>query len=418
MDFDVVVVGTRVAGAATAMLLARAGLRVLAVDRARFPSDTVSTHQVQLPGGVLLRRWGVLDQLVARGTRPARSVVFDAGPAVLRGSYPPLDGVDAVYSPRRTSLDALLIAAARDAGAEIDEGFVVDGLIRDGDRVTGIRGRHKPGSPSGGPDVTRTAALVIGADGKNSTIAREAGARVYRRRPSASGVLYGYFAGLPVGGGEVYVRPDRMMTLWPTDDDLTLVYLGVPGLGFPQARAAGLARMAGGIAELGDRLAAATPVERVRGTTDVPGLMRRPYGPGWALVGDAGLVMDPITGQGIGNALRDADSLSRAIVDGLGGGRPVETAMRQHHRERDASRRPMYDLTARLAAFRPDPATDLLFPALAADPAHVTRFLGMLTGALPVSAVFGPAALRRTVGAGGLARMAVARARRSGPARR
>jgi 2-polyprenyl-6-methoxyphenol hydroxylase-like FAD-dependent oxidoreductase len=255
--------------------------------------------------------------------------------------------------------------------------------------------------------------LVIGADGKHSTVAKEVGARVYRRRPSASGVLYGYFAGLPVGGGEVYVRPDRMLTLWPTDGELTLVYLGIPASRFLEAKAAGLQNSAEGIADLGDRMSAARPAEHVRGTTDVPGLIRKPYGPGWALVGDAGLVMDPITGQGIGNALRDAESLSRAIVDGLGGTRTPAGALRDHHRRRDADRRPMYDLTARLATFRPDPAADILFPVLAENPAHVTRFLGMLTGTRPVSDVFGPAALRRTVGARGMARMLGARALRA-----
>ncbi|MEU4240226.1 NAD(P)/FAD-dependent oxidoreductase [Actinoplanes sp. NPDC026619] len=408
MDFDVIVVGTRVAGAATAMLLARAGLRVLAVDRARFPSDTLSTHQVQLPGGALLRRWGILDQLAARGTPPARTVVFDAGTAVLRGAYPPFDGVDAVYSPRRTVLDALLIAAAREAGATVEESYVVERLTRDGAQVTGLIGRFKNGK-----STTLTAQLVIGADGKHSTVAKEAGAREYRERPSASGVLYGYFAGLPVGGGEVYVRPDRMVTLWPTDDDLTLVYLGVPASRFAEARAAGLPRMAEGVAELGERLAAAEPVEHVRGTTDVPGLIRQPSGPGWGLVGDAGLVMDPITGQGIGNALRDAHALSGAIVAGLGGERPMIAAMRDHHRRRDLGRIPMYDLTARLAAFHPDRAGDLLFPALAADPVHVTRFLGMLTGIRPVNDIFGPAALHRTVGLRGMARMVTARAGRA-----
>ncbi|GIF20832.1 2-polyprenyl-6-methoxyphenol hydroxylase-like FAD-dependent oxidoreductase [Actinoplanes tereljensis] len=396
MDFDVIVVGARVAGASTAMLLARGGLRVLAVDRARFPSDTLSTHQVQLPGVALLRRWGVLEELIARGTPPARTVIFDAGPAVLRGAYPSFDGVDGVYSPRRTVLDARLIAAARAAGATVEENFIVEGLTRDGDRVTGLTGRFKNGR-----STTLTAKLVIGADGKNSTVAKEVGAREYRKRPPASGVLYGYFAGLPLAGGEVYVRPDRMVTLWPTDDELTLVYVGMPAAKFAEARTAGLPRMARGIAGLGERIAAAQPAERVRGTIDVPGVIRRPYGPGWALVGDAGLVMDPITGQGIGNALRDADRLSRAILDGL--------ALREYHRRRDAGRRPMYDLTARLAAFRPDPAGDTLFPALAEDPARVTRFLGMLTGINPVRDIFGPAALRRTVGLRGIARILLAR---------
>src|SRR5262245_45262255 len=122
-DVDVVVVGSRPAGATTAMLLAQAGLRVLAVDRARFPSDTLSTHQIQLPGVACLRRWGLLDKVAASGCPPTPRVRFDTGDAVLTGSYPTFEGVDAVYSPRRTILDSILVDAARAAGAEVLEGF-------------------------------------------------------------------------------------------------------------------------------------------------------------------------------------------------------------------------------------------------------------------------------------------------------
>jgi 2-polyprenyl-6-methoxyphenol hydroxylase-like FAD-dependent oxidoreductase len=410
--YDVIVVGTRVAGATTAMLLARAGLRVLAVDRARFPSDTLSTHQVQLPGVALLRRWGLLDEIVARGTPAARTLAFDAGPAVLRGAYPAADGVDAVYSPRRILLDSLLVDAARAAGATVEEGFVVEGLTGDDGRVTGIRGRVK-----GGPSRTVAARMVVGADGKNSTVARLAGARAYRVRPPAAAACYAYFADLPVTGGEVYNRPDRMVGLWPTGDGLTIVYLGLPAAAFPALRAdlTGNFRAAvSAVGDLGERLAAARPVEHVRGTTDLPARILRPYGPGWALAGDAGLVMDPITGQGIGNALRDADALSTAVVatlDGSGG-----KAMAAYHRRRDAERRPMYDLTAGLASFRPDPAGATLFPAIAADPAQVSRFLGVLTGTVPVAEFFAPGNLRRVVGTRGLLRMLSARVRQAAPA--
>jgi 2-polyprenyl-6-methoxyphenol hydroxylase-like FAD-dependent oxidoreductase len=408
MDYDVIVVGTRVAGAATAMLLAREGLRVLAVDRARFPSDTLSTHQVQPPGGALLRRWGLLEPLVAGGAPPARTVIFDAGPAVLRGSYPDVAGVDAVHSPRRTLLDSALLDAARSAGADVLEGFAVTGLLRDGDRVTGIRGAPR----GGGASRSLTAALVVGADGKHSTVAKQVGAREYRVRPASSGACYAYVADLPVTGGEVYARPDRTVGLWPTNDGLTIVFVAAPRHEFAALRAsldAGLAGALAGIGDLGERLAGARLAEHLRGTTDLPNRFRTPYGPGWALVGDAGLVMDPITGQGIGNALQDADALSAAVVAGLGGGRSPDAALAALHRERDAARRPMYDLTCRLASFAPDRSGDVLFPAIARDPEQVTRFLGVLAGAVPPSAFFSPANLRRLVGARGLARLVASR---------
>src|SRR5918912_932460 len=134
--YDVIVVGARVAGASTAMLLARRGLSVLVVDRAHFPSDTLSTHQVQVPGVARLRRWGLLDAIEAAGTPPTRDVRYDAGEVVLEGRFPEFEGVDALYSPRRRVLDSVLLAAARAAGAEVRERFPVDALTLAGGRVT------------------------------------------------------------------------------------------------------------------------------------------------------------------------------------------------------------------------------------------------------------------------------------------
>jgi len=176
--YDVIVVGARVAGAATAMLLARQGLRVLAVDRVSFPRDTISSHQLQVPGVALLHRWGLLGKLTAAGTPPARRVRFDAGGGlVMNGQFPAVEGVDALYSPRRTLLDTILVEAARAAGAEVRENFRVTQVTASGDRVTGIRG-----SARGRPERTETASLVIGADGKRSLVAGVVGARRYHER--------------------------------------------------------------------------------------------------------------------------------------------------------------------------------------------------------------------------------------------
>ena len=123
--YDVIIVGARVAGSATALLLARRGLKVLVLDRATFPSDTLSTHQVQVPGVARLARWGVLDQILAAGTPATRNVRFDQGEAVITGRFPHYVGVDFMCSPRRTLLDKALVDAARAAGAEIRENFTV-----------------------------------------------------------------------------------------------------------------------------------------------------------------------------------------------------------------------------------------------------------------------------------------------------
>ncbi len=310
MSYDVVIVGARPAGAATAILLARAGLRVAAVDRARFPSDTLSTHQVQLPGVACLARWGLLDAVIASNCPATRRARFDPGPVAFRGHYPSFDGADAVYSPRRTVLDTILVAAARAAGAEVIEGFdVADVLMSDG-RVTGIRGAERGGGRS---VVEIKAPLVIGADGKHSLVARTVGARAYDDRPARSGAVYAYWDGLAIDGGEMYARPNRAIGVWPTNDGLAITYIAVPAGEFGAFHASVDDQMLATFdkaGDLGERVRAATRVEHVRATPDVPNAYRQPYGPGWALVGDAGLVMDPITGQGIGHALCDAESLA------------------------------------------------------------------------------------------------------------
>jgi 2-polyprenyl-6-methoxyphenol hydroxylase-like FAD-dependent oxidoreductase len=210
--YDVIVVGARVAGAATAMLLARQGLRVLAVDRVSFPRDTLSSRQLQVPGVALLHRWGLLGKLAAAGPPPARRVRSGAGGGlVMDGRFPAGAGVGALYRPRRTLPGTILVEAARGAGAEIRENFAVTQVTASGSRVTGIRGRAR-----GRPQVTQTAGLVIGAGGKRSLVAGAAGARGYRERPVRSFASYSCWAGVRLPGGELYQRPGRAVAVFRT----------------------------------------------------------------------------------------------------------------------------------------------------------------------------------------------------------
>jgi len=412
-DYDVIVVGARVAGAATAMLLARCGLRVLAVDRARFPSDTLSTHQVQLPGAARLRRWGLLDRVAAAGTPATREVRFDLGHAVLEGRFPRYDGVDALYSPRRTVLDAILQDAARDAGAEVRDGYAVERLVWAGDRVAGVRGRRR----GGGAPVTETARLVVGADGKHSMVADAVGARRYRQRPAATVACYTYWSGVPMSRGELYQRPGRAAAAFATNDGLTMVLAMAP-----IAELGALRRDVEGhylatldvCGDLGDRVRQGQRAERFRTTPDLPNTVRVPCGRGWALVGDAGLVMDPITAQGISNAMRDAEHLADAVEAAWSSGRPLDAGLAGYRRRRDAAALPMYDFTVATASLSPPrPEDRLLLASLAGRQAEIDRFLGVFAGAVPIRAYRSPRNLLRLLGARGLATVAGARLARS-----
>lgn len=401
--YDVIVVGARVAGSVTALLLARRGLDVLVVDRAHFPSDTLSTHQVQVPGVARLRRWGLLDALDAAGTPATPRVRFDTGNAVLCGSFPEYDGAAAVYSPRRTLLDALLLDAARAAGAEVWEGFAVTGLVRSpgpsGERVCGVSGRAR----GDGSAAEVRARLVIGADGKHSLVAREAGASAYREGPALSAACYTYWSGVELDGGEIHPRDRRAVGAWPTNDGLVMTYVAWPIAEFDALRAdveGNLLKTLDAAGDLGDRVRAGTRAERVRCTNDLPSRFRVPYGPGWALVGDAGLVMDPITGRGIADAFRDAELLAGAVATGLGGtDRELDRALAGYRRDRDRAALPMYRFTRMLARLEPMPAAmGEMFAAMATDPAETRRFLGVMTGVYPPSAVFSPPHMIRLIG--------------------
>ncbi len=378
--FDVIVVGARVAGSATALLLSRSGLDVLLVDRARFPSDTLSSHQVQVPGVACLQRWGLLDRLAATGVEPVREVRFDPGTRVLIGSFPSLDGVGALYSPRRTVLDALLLDAAVDAGVQVRTGFDVEGVLTDGQRVTGVRGRAR-GTAS--TLIQERADLVIGADGKHSTIASAVRAEHYRERPTATVACYTYWSGLPVARGELYQRPGRTVAVFPTNDNQTMVYTAAPIAALTEFRDNTERAYLDTLAlcgDLADRVRAGTRAERFRVAPDQPNFFARPYGPGWALVGDAGHSLDSISAMGISNAFRDAESVTAAIAEARSAGRPLDAHLADYQRRRDAAAIPMYEFTARLAELRSSPAATLLYDAVADRPRELDRLVGVFAG--------------------------------------
>jgi 2-polyprenyl-6-methoxyphenol hydroxylase-like FAD-dependent oxidoreductase len=350
--YDVVVVGARPAGAATAMLLARAGLRVLMVDRSAYGADTVSTHAL-LRGGVLqLARWGLLDRVAGAGTPPVLRTVFHYGEDRIEVPIKPGPGFDALYAPRRTVLDPILVDAARAAGAEVRFGVTVTGLGRDDNgRVTGIIGRDDAGTP-----FTAGARITVGADGMGSTVARRTAAPVDQTGTSAAAFIYGYWDGLAVDGYELHYRPRVTAGLFPTNDGQTCVFVGTTPRRFRSETRAGMAigytRLVGqAVPWLLDAAPGAGAPERFRIFTGRPGHLRRASGPGWALVGDAGYFKDPITAHGLTDALRDAELLARAIITATAGEAPEAIALAAYQAIRDRLSERLFATTDAIASF-------------------------------------------------------------------
>ena len=381
------------------MLLARQGHRVLVVDRATFPSDTISTHLIHTPGVAALKRWGLLDRLTATGCPPIETYSFDVGPFVIEGTPGP-EGNPVSYAPRRTVLDKLLVDAAVESGAEVREGFTVDELLVDDGRVTGIRGHDHSGHA-----VTEQAGVVVGADGLHSLVARVVGPEQYNDKPKAEAGYYTYWSGLPIDGRfEAYDRGDRAWAAWPTNDGLTLVVVSWPFREFEankrdveQHYLAAFDRAP----SFRDRIRAARREERFVGTS-VPNFMRKPYGPGWALVGDAGYSKDFLTAQGISDAFRDADLCARALDEFFTGTRPFEAAMATYHATRDAHVLPMYEFTYQFAQLAPPPPEmQQLLGAVHGNPDAMNGFVRVFSGVVSPAEFFSEENVGRIFAAAG-----------------
>jgi len=386
--YDVIVVGARCAGSPTAMLLARQGFRVLLVDRATFPSDTVSTHVVQPLAAAALARWGLLERLVATGCPPIDTYSHDFGPFTLSGAPGTAESPFA-YSPRRTILDKLLVDAAVEAGAELRESFVVEEIVSEDGRVVGIRGRSKGGEP-----VVERATVVVGADGRSSRVAEAVQPEKYHERPPLLASYYSYWSGLPMHGRfDTWIRPQRGFAAVDTHDGLTLVIAGWPYSEFEANKqdVEGNFRRAIELEpSFAERFHGAKREAKFAGAA-VPNYFRKPYGPGWALVGDAGYLKDPITAQGIFDAWTDAERCTTALGAHLSGARPFDDAMTDSQRARDESVLSMYEFTCQLASFEPPPPEmQQLFGAIHCSQASMDGFAQMAAGTISPARFFSP----------------------------
>lgn len=377
--YDAIIVGARCAGSPAAMLLAGKGHRVLVVDRATFPSDTISTHVVHPRAVSALERWGVLDSLVATGCPPIGTYALDFGPVTISGSPG-----GAAYCPRRTVLDKLLVDAAREAGAEVREAFSVEEVVVEDGRVVGIRGRDG--------NVER-ARVVIGADGRHSVVAKAVRPEQYNEKPPLLNGYYAYFSGLPIEAFEIYIRPSRGFAAAPTHDGLTLVVGGWPTSEFEANRAdveGNFMKMLEMAPAFAERVRKAKRETKFAGAA-VPNFFRKPYGPGWALVGDAGYNKDPITAQGILDAFRDAELCAGALDDAFEGRRSFDDAMASYQKTRDEDVVAMFEFTTQLATLEPPPPDmQQLIGAMAGNQDAMDAFVRMNAGTISPAQFFAP----------------------------
>jgi 2-polyprenyl-6-methoxyphenol hydroxylase-like FAD-dependent oxidoreductase len=356
---DVVVVGARASGAATALLLARLGHDVVVLERANFPSDTISTHQIARTGVVQLHRWGLLQSVLASGAPAIRAVTFSAEGDTVTRSIKDRSGVDHLVAPRRYVLDTLVAEAATEAGATIRFGATVTGLHRHpAGRITGVYGHDHTGTQF---DID--ARFVVGADGLRSVVARAVDAPVIENRGDGSAAQYTYYDGIPWPAIELHVAEHGLAGVFPTHDGQACIWISSPTSAVHAARRqaasrddAFLSQLEQTAPQLAGRLRAARRTAPVTGMLRLPNIVRQAYGPGWALVGDAGYHRDAITGHGLSDAYRDAELLAAALDQALRDELPESAALAAYQGERDRSLRDIFDITCALSAYPAVPA--------------------------------------------------------------
>jgi flavin-dependent dehydrogenase len=339
VEYDVLVVGARCAGSSLATPLARSGLRVCLVDRAHFPSDTPSTHFIQPIGVRVLERLGVLERLLELAP-PVDAIRLRFGELTVEEA----GGVRRLGAPgicvRRQTLDAVLLEAAANAGADVRTGTPVVQLVEADGRVIGV-------STARGEIRAR---LVVGADGATSTVASLVGAREYDVTQPTRMFLWGYFDGarLPAGPAAIWLGKIGATGYLgcPTDGGL---YMAGVTIDYDKRREVLADRdrcfreRLSSWPELNDIVRDADLVAPLRAMTKWRGFLRESAGPGWALVGDAGHFKDPTPGQGIADALRQSSRLADVIVAALPrGSARLDAALREWWLWRDKDAWDMY----------------------------------------------------------------------------
>jgi 2-polyprenyl-6-methoxyphenol hydroxylase-like FAD-dependent oxidoreductase len=351
---------------------------------------------ISVGGCAQLRRWGLIDRVEATNCPPVKNIILDLsfekfGSFTLTGFPPPVDnGFAAIYAPKRIVLDKILTEAAVEAGVELRENFMVKEILVDGERVTGIRGQTPDGEM-----VTEQARIVVGADGMRSLVAQTVNAPKYATSPAGTCGYYTYWSGVPIDSLEFYTRPGRTIVAFPTNDQQAAIFVEWRNDEFHTFRADLEKNFVGTLAEIAPDLArrvnAGKREDRFMGTAELPNFFRKPYGPGWALVGDAGCHKDPITAQGITDAFRDSELLAQSIDAGLSGSQPLEEALADYELRRNEALMPLYEFICDRATLAPFPMEfQQVLAALRGNQDGINRFFGVIQNTIPFKEFFTP----------------------------
>lgn len=396
-NYDAIIVGARVGGAPLAMQLARAGHKVLLVDRAEFGSDTMSTHYVKRTGASRLQRWGIIPELEKIGTPQIRSMNYRMGGVHVEGRAPAHEGMDCDWTPRRYYLDKILVEAAIEAGVEAREKFTVKELLFENGRVVGIRG-----SDANGQEYVEKAKVVVGADGVNSMVAKAVDAETVVDAGIHTCGYYAYYSGMRDrdDATTLYMPEDerRFYITFPTNDDLDLVFLFWPTEMQRVVRSdidKAFTECLKLAPHLEERVNRGTRETRYTGTPLFYNFFRRAHGPGWALIGDAALHRDPIGAQGITNALAHADLLSQELIQALAGKKDIDTALADYDKRQFKLLKLMFDYNVDLAMLKPLNDEDKAILAMAAEnPMLAATMTGAFIGSTPFENAFPPERLK------------------------
>ncbi|GAB2890490.1 NAD(P)/FAD-dependent oxidoreductase [Paraburkholderia jirisanensis] len=375
--YDLIVVGARVAGSPAAMLAARAGLRVLLLDRAGFPSDTLSTNYIHQPGCARLARWGLLQRVIDSGCPALMRTRFETRGIVIEGGISPDYAQLSAYAPRRYVLDPLLLEAAKEAGAEFREHCTVTQLIEQEGRCGGVMLRDRSGALH-----QERAHLVVGADGMHSSIARLTGAEITREDPLMTCAYYSFWEGLD-SGYELYEGNDLWVGAVPTNGSVLIAtYFRQDQFAAIRSNAfnAHVDAIKSCAPALYERMQGAQQTGKLWGTGVQRNFFRRAAGPGWALIGDAGHHKDSISARGITDAFVQAELLIKRIQGKVDDAAQLDAALADFARDRDALMLPGYHATLTIAQMDKQESRLELLRKVAQDSNYTGLYFDVVAG--------------------------------------